>query len=198
MVTVSLCNVQESLKQISSAVNKDPEQVLPAQGLLSSASEAQCQVASRRATSVADRRQPGTCGVRTHEGKRLSDAGGDPGDIYRQVQSDGTGLLDTSATLADWILRSTSSSAGASQRGSDEAAELEVRRDESATADSAPPPQLLDSLASLSEWALPPGFAQQESGACTGFPSSDTIILAQELNSSRTVLIPSAVKFHGL
>ena len=48
----------------------------------------------------------------------------DPGDLLRQTARDGGNLLDTSATLADWIMRSTSSSAGVSQRESDEAAEV--------------------------------------------------------------------------
>lgn len=165
MLNISLCGVQESLKQFSSTLNEDPEQELPAQGLLSSAPKAaQRQAAPRRAASAADWRQSGTQAAHTCEGNRVSDAGGDLGDLVRQAQPGGAGLLDTSATLADWILRSTSSSAGASQRGSDEAAELEVRRNESAAADGAPPSQLLDSLASLSEWALPPGSARQESG----------------------------------
>ena len=165
MLKRSLCGIQESLKQISSALNDDPEQVLPAEGLPSSASEApQWQAGPRRAASAAQQRESGTQGAHTREGDRVSDAGRDPGDLFRRAQLDGAGLLDTSATLADWILRSTSSSAGASQRGSDEAAELEVRRSESAAADGAPPSQLLDSLASLSEWALPPGSARQESG----------------------------------
>ena len=164
-LNISICGVQESLEQFSSALNEDPEQVLSAQGLPSSASEApQCQAAPRQAASAADRRQSSIQGAHMHEGNRVSGADGDPRDLFRQAQPDGAGLLDTSATLADWILRSTSSSAGASQRGSDEAAELEVRRNESAAADGPPPSQLLDSLASLSEWALPPGSAQQESG----------------------------------
>ena len=173
MLNISLCGVQESLKQFSSALNEDPEQELPAQGLLSSASEAaQHQAAPRRAASAADWRQSGTQAAQTCKGNRVSDAGGEPGDLIRQAQPDGAGLLDTSATLADWILCSTSSSANASQRGSDEAAELEVRRNESVATDRAPPSQLLDSLASLSEWALPPGSARQESGGLhsTSFP----------------------------
>ena len=81
----------------------------------------------------------------------------DPGDLMRQTARDGGGLLDTSATLADWIMRSTSSSAGASQRESDEAAEL------AAEVAAAPADVAYSSLVleSLSEWALKP-----ENGSC--------------------------------
>ena len=70
----------------------------------------------------------------------------------RQTARDGRSLLDTSATLADWIMRSTSSSAGASQRESDEAAELAAEL-VAAPADVAYSSLVLESL---SEWALKP------------------------------------------
>ena len=70
----------------------------------------------------------------------------DPGDLLGQTARDGGGLLDTSATLAAWIMHSTSSSAGASQRESDEAAEVAA-----APADVAYSTLLLESLP---EWAL--------------------------------------------
>ena len=112
ILNISLCGVQESLKQFSSALNEDPEQVLSAQGLPRSASPApQRQAAPRQAASAADWRESGTQGAHTREGDRVSRAGGDRIDLFRQAQPDGAGLLDTSATLADWILRSTSSSA---------------------------------------------------------------------------------------
>ena len=77
----------------------------------------------------------------------------DPGDLLRQTAQDGGGLLDTSATLADWIMRSTGSSAGVSQRESDEAAEA-VAELVAASADVAYSSLLLESL---SKRAAKPG-----------------------------------------
>lgn len=76
----------------------------------------------------------------------------DPGDLLQQAAPDGGGLLDTSATLADWIMRSTGSSAGVSHRESDEAAEAAAEL-AAAPADVAYSSLLLDSLP---EWAAKP------------------------------------------
>ena len=72
-----------------------------------------------------------------------------PGCLFRQEDGQGAGVLDTSATLSDWIMRSTSSSAGASPLQTGETAEAEAQCD-SAAADVSGD---LELMASLSEWA---------------------------------------------
>ena len=74
------------------------------------------------------------------------------GFLFQHKGRQSAALLDTSATLSDWILRSASSSAGPSQRGS-EAAEAEAGAGPPAPESAGVPSQLLDSLASLSDWA---------------------------------------------
>ena len=76
----------------------------------------------------------------------------DAGFLFQHKGGQSAALLDTSATLSDWILRSASSSAGASQRGS-EAAEADAGAGPPAAESAGVPSQLLDSLASLSDWA---------------------------------------------
>lgn len=88
----------------------------------------------------------------------------DPGDFFALTDGDSTGLLDTSATLADWIMQSSSSIAGVSQPKGDEV--TEVTAEVAAAHRSAPavayPSQMLESL---SEWAHEPNEAGREGTA---------------------------------
>jgi len=88
----------------------------------------------------------------------------DPGDFFALTDGDSTGLLDTSATLADWIMQSSSSIPGVSQHEADEV--TEVTAEVAATHKSAPavayPSQMLESL---SEWAHEPNEAERKGTA---------------------------------
>ena len=102
----------------------------------------------------------------------------DPGDFFALMDGDSTGLLDTSATLADWIMQSTTSVAGVSQHEADEV--TEVTTEVEATHRSAPavgyPSQMLESL---SEWAHGPDEAGREgtgSGVYSSACSSQSIL----------------------
>ena len=86
------------------------------------------------------------------EKQRREPDGTEEGFLFQREGGQSAALLDTTATLSDWILRSASSSAGPSLRGS-EAAEAEAGAGPLAAESAGVPSQLLDSLASLSDWA---------------------------------------------
>ena len=90
--------------------------------------------------------------MQRHEKPRQESRGTEAGFLFQHKGRKCAALLDTSATLSDWLLRSASSSAGPSQRGS-EAAEAEAGAGSPAAESTGVPAQLLDSLASLSDWA---------------------------------------------
>ena len=90
--------------------------------------------------------------MRLNEKPTQEPHGTEEGFLFQHKGGQRAALLDTSATLSDWILRSASSSAGPSLRGS-EAAEAEAWAGSPAAESAGVPSQLLDSLASLSDWA---------------------------------------------
>ena len=96
--------------------------------------------------------EKGRHAMQRHEKQRQEPHCTEAGFLFQHKGRQSAALLDTSATLSDWILRSASSSAGPSQRGS-EAAEAEARAGSPAAESAGVPSQLLDSLASLSDWA---------------------------------------------
>ena len=96
--------------------------------------------------------EKGQHAMRRREEPKQEPRGTDAGFLFQHKGGQSAALLDTSATLSDWILRSASSSAGPSQRGS-EAAEADARAGSPAAESAGVPAQLLDSLASLSDWA---------------------------------------------
>ena len=104
---------------------------------------------NKKGNSDAEKGQHAMC---RHENQRQDPHSTDADFLFQHEGGQSAALLDTSATLSDWILRSAGSSAGASQRGS-EAAEVAVRAEPLAAESAGAPSQLLDSLASLSDWA---------------------------------------------
>ena len=109
--------------------------------------ERQSREHNKSATSDVEK---GRHAMQRHEKPRQESRGTEAGFLFQHKGGQCAALLDTSATLSDWILRSASSSAGPSQGGS-EAAEAEAGPPAAESA--GVPSQLLDSLASLSDWA---------------------------------------------
>ena len=116
--------------------------------------------------------EKGQHAMQRHEKPRQETHGTEAGFLFQHKGGQCAALLDTSATLSDWILRSASSSAGPSQRGSEAA---EAGAGPPAAESAGVPSQLLDSLASLSDWAHGGAHGPKDKPIAPGGPGSGLI-----------------------